>query len=231
MSLHNPSQFDYDKSTRNDFIYIQRRNIVYRIIRELLKNKRKINIKDPITNKTKRIYSEDCTLIFQSDLAYYTQLDNVNCTYSSKFITKYSVPKVLDLHTTELYFNIKFTNNDILSIPIDAINRIFDKRNEQLYKQSQQDKLNESYIYSKYTPDYFKKIIQDKNIDKWVYSYCPICGKCSYMVFKKDDIDIFTDCICNNIKLPIKNMNYKEFSDWYNVQNNTLLKYYKNTWG
>lgn len=229
MILYHPTQYDYDKLTSKDFIYIiNRKSFLYTFIRKyFMPNKLKIKIFNK-EGKRIEVYSEDCIIVPAEDVAKYAEQQNVIITSVQDNKIKTQLSDKVYITSTNLCFNL----NDVrYEIPIQVVLQLISKQTQSYNIFEQSELIDESKKYNKYQPNYFKRKIKEKNIKEWTYSYCSICGSPTKMIFEEDKILLKTDCTCGNVILDHDMITYQHLSDWYNSRTNRIIvEQYKKFW-
>ena len=238
MPIHQPSQYNCDKMEKGDIVIVKSVGPIYKYIRKhFLKNKNKIRVRKDWEEPTTYIeyYQEDCTLLFAFEHDCIQTKNDVRYIYSSKFPFNISTVKTMKSLQVGLY-NIQFniSDNESITIPMTDITSAIDKNREILKTHEDYRKIQEAIKYQRFKGDYFRKYVQDNNIDTWTASYCPVCGEKIIFGFMHDKDEIFVEnaCICNTTKFNLEKMTYDEFSLWYTnqVASPTALDYFNKFW-
>lgn len=232
MSLTNPQQRDYDKLSKRDMVFIRKRGILYTWFRHVFLNKPKITIMNPDTHRKELVYSEDCTILYELDMAYYSSLNNVDARYKIRFIDKnFAATKLAQMYVTGNSLGLQFKHGVEIAVPLNAVKNLINTQASQVNFVQQNQLLDDCKKFSKYTEQYFKNKLKQKNINEWVYTYCNICGKPIKFIFNDNNIDIHSECECGCTKLNENQISYSQFCDWFNCQTNTNVKlFYKQFW-
>lgn len=233
MSLQNPSQFQVDNLHSGDIIHIKSRSGLYKLVRNLFfRNKQKLSIYNKATGQTEMVYQEDCVIIYESDIASYVQLLNVDCMYTNDFLFKLFIPTKLDqVYVNDSSFCIKTKYGSHFVIPLDTINKLFNTRDIQIKNSQNSREIYNNIHYGIYNEEFFKNQVNKKHIKSWNYTFCNTCGKPVKMTFLKDKILISTTCVCGCVNIKIKELTYTQFCDWFNSETDKNIKnYYKQFW-
>ena len=236
MPIKNPSQYECDQIKDGDVIFVRQRSRLYKFIRDkYLKDKVKLKIKDVSgeTQEYKSYYQEDCTLYYAWDLACIkTYKDCVPVLLSrnpGKFPYKTAILDSLNIGL--LNVQLIFKSGKTLTIPVNWFDQGI-KYNENIMKNIKDDRMVKSLIkFSPIKGNTFINIIKEENIEKWVPSYCTLCGKPVIFNFTEDKVVIDNKCSCGFNKLNMLELTYDEFALWYLSQTNEYIKdKYKKFW-
>ena len=231
-----PSQYDCDNMEVGDIVYVRKVNKIYNIYRKLfLKDLNKIKVRDGWTEPVKyqEYYQEDCTLMYQYELACIQKFDNeVPCMLSSDIGTKPLKTFILPLIQVGLYnIQIKVDNRHTYTFPTSYLKRAIEKNQDILNESEDNRKILDALKFQKYKGSYFKDYVIKNSIKEWTPIYCSVCGKSINFKFA-DDITVENNCDCGSLQFSLQKLSYDEFALWYTNQivNPSVIKKYNSFW-
>lgn len=223
-----PEQYEINKMTKGDLIYVINRPMWYKLLRKyILTNKEQVKVKTnwDTDNSYNLYYKEDCILIYNYELKCSETFNNQPDYYITKSEKSTPVKNTLKSMTVNLYnLQLVFKNDTSITIPLDKIKQGI-RDTEQLLKEINRQEIVESQIkFMRYKGDYFKQLIYSNNIKHLNIMYCSICGKSTVFNFKKDHIDVINKCECGNTTIDLTRLTYDEFAVWYASQTDGNFK-------
>lgn len=236
MPIINPSQYDCNQMEPGDLVYVKKRNSLYKWYREhFKKHLTKIRVRkdwnEPETYVT--YYQEDCTLMHNWEIqCIQTYEYEVPCMISLDASSAGLTTRLLKSLNVGLYNTQIIFNNDItLTIPTNYFDMAI-RANQNTLKNIQDARIiRESLKFQRYKGYHFKKQVEERNLEKWIPSYCSICGEPVYFEFKEDKVVVTNKCSCGTLKLYLDEMSYDELAVWYaNQINPNVTKTYEEFW-
>ena len=236
--IKQPSQFECDKMEKGDVVYVQKVGTLYNWYRKLFKkNAPKIKVRrnweEPIVYD--EYYQEDCILIYAYEVAcekIYNKEVICEYTHHSKLFNRKEVIALPKLQIGLYNMTVTLPNLDSLTIPISVVSNAINTNSRTLKAFDDNRKVQEAIKFEKYKGSYFKKYVEDNNIDSWVFLHCAYCGKPSRFIFKDDCVMVENDCDCDNLHINFNKLSYDEFALWYasNVNLPKVIKKYNEFW-
>lgn len=229
MPLANPSQYVCDNEMQQgDMIYVRKRNIFYKLYRELFKKPTKIRVrkhwKEPIEYNT--YYQEDCTLVYSYEILCVQNLDGKIPVFISKSFNDAPYKATTLKHVKVGLNNLVLTlpDNKTYTMPINQIKNAI-QQNEKTFKSIEDKRIVKDLLrFQRYKGNYFKQYVSANAISEWVPSYCIMCGKPVKFEFDANGVHINNECVCDNMHLEKESLTYDEFALWYGSQTNKFAK-------
>lgn len=235
--IQQPSQYDCDNMEKGDIVFVRHVGLIYKIIRKLFfKNLNKIRVRNGWEEPVKytEYYQEDCTLLYEYEVACVQKFENViPCLHSKKLGSRTTKVTILPIVQVGLYnLQIALENNHIVTIPISYIHRAIETNQRLLKTFDDNRKIQEAIKFQKFKGSYFKKFVKEHNVKDWIPVYCSVCGKPVVFNFNEESIDIINNCECESLNFPLTKISYDEFALWYSNQVVTpsIIKRYNNFW-
>lgn len=236
MPVKQPSQYQVDNMRPGDMIYVQKKPFLYRTYRELFLDLPKIRVKKFVSdncNEYEVYYREDCTLLYEFELKCVQNFDNeVPCIIGTDDGKSALKTTLLESVQVGLYnVLIKFKCGITLTMPTEFFNRGI-RQNQSTLKQVEDRRMIEDVLkFQRYKGNYFKKYVEEHQIEKWVAAYCSVCGNPVEFHFEGDMVIIDNKCDCGELKLEKNKFDYDEFSIWfYNQTSPIVRKRYDEFW-
>lgn len=236
MPVPQPNQIQCDNMKPGDVVFVKQRNWLYKFIRKyILQKKPDIRVRaswvEPITYN--EYYQEDCTLLYYYETKCIQQFENeVPCLLSLKEgshnIKTFPLRKVqVGLYNIQLTLSKWLT----LTIPLQYIENSIRKNDKLLHEIEDNRKVQELLKFQRYKGDYFKKRVQENNLDEWVPLYCSVCGSPIAFLFNEENVKIENNCVCGCTVTGTEKISYDELAVWYHSQVNPNIKeVYKTFW-
>ena len=224
-----PSQYDVNCMQQGDFLHIVKRGVVYRFIRFLIY---KITHTTPVYLKyNNSIYNqEDCILVRKAELLCIQTYNNVKCTVLKGLFSKKQTTDVIKKITVTLYnINLTFRNNNVISIPINLIQKGIRENTQILDTLEKQNIISDECKRLNVQSKYYESYVKENDIKRWKPIFCQCCGRPVVFEFQLNGVDIKNTCKCGYIHDMSKYISYQELALWINSQSDKNIKqaYYK----
>lgn len=177
-------------------------------------------------------YQEDCTLIYSYEISCVQSIKNevpYVISYKASKFKKQGVIKSLDIGLYNIV--ISFNNGLNITIPTDFVENSINKNKSKLIDINTAIDILDRAKFNKYSESKLVNKIKNNNINKWIPSYCVICGNPVIFEFKEDKVLINNKCTCGNVTSNKKEMSYKELSAWLTCQTDkNIINSYDKFW-